>query len=307
MMNWLVSRMAIRYCKTASSIPVWCAYKNMLNLVTVSSPSYYINLFTVLHPVAHLSIHVQSSMSEVDRTCRICRGEATESQPLIHPCKCRGSIKYIHQDCLMEWLNHTNKSTKQCDICNTPYRFRTIYDPNMPKRVPLKDLWNKMLQSLGSWLFRRASILLYSACALQVPIFWKFVGRILTYTIDGRLPSPHFSLLHALLYGAYNLRSRSGHLLTGPEATMYDKAESFLLNTFASGLVHVVIFLIVLVVIFIEHEWVVREEGYTKSLLRQIGKEPRTKLADLLTSLLSGGDENDASREVMINELWIIF
>lgn len=301
MMNWLVLRMAIRYCKTASSIPVWCAYKNMLNLVTVSSPLSYISLFTVLHPVAHLSIHVQSSMSEVDRTCRICRGEATESQPLIHPCKCRGSIKYIHQDCLMEWLNHTNKSTKQCDICNTPYRFRTIYDPNMPKRVPLKDLWNKMLQSLGSWLFRRASILLYSACALQVPIFWKFVGRILTYTIDGRLPSPHFSLLHALLYGAYNLRSRSGHLLTGPEATMYDKAESFLLNTFASGLVHVVIFLIVLVVIFIEHEWVVREEGYTKLLLRQIGKEPRTKLADLLTLLLLGGDENDASREVMIN------
>ena len=26
-------------------------------------------------------------------TCRICRGEATEDNPLFHPCKCRGSIK----------------------------------------------------------------------------------------------------------------------------------------------------------------------------------------------------------------------
>ncbi|ANB14436.1 E3 ubiquitin-protein ligase SSM4 [Sugiyamaella lignohabitans] len=33
-----------------------------------------------------------------DDTCRICRGEASEEEPLYHPCKCSGSIKYVHQD-----------------------------------------------------------------------------------------------------------------------------------------------------------------------------------------------------------------
>ena len=80
-------------------------------------------------------------MSSTDHTCRICRGEATSSQPLYHPCKCRGSIKYIHQDCLMEWLKHSNKSTEKCDICNSPYKFKIIYDPAMPQYIPLDLIW----------------------------------------------------------------------------------------------------------------------------------------------------------------------
>jgi E3 ubiquitin-protein ligase MARCH6 len=30
--------------------------------------------------------------------CRICRSEATPQEPLFHPCKCSGSIKFVHQD-----------------------------------------------------------------------------------------------------------------------------------------------------------------------------------------------------------------
>lgn len=31
-------------------------------------------------------------------TCRICRGEALVDEPLYHPCKCSGSIKFVHQN-----------------------------------------------------------------------------------------------------------------------------------------------------------------------------------------------------------------
>ena len=31
-------------------------------------------------------------------TCRICRGEGSDSEPLFYPCKCSGSIKFVHQD-----------------------------------------------------------------------------------------------------------------------------------------------------------------------------------------------------------------
>ena len=38
-----------------------------------------------------------------------------------HPCKCSGSIKYIHQDCLNRWLQQTKK--EKCDLCNHHYQF----------------------------------------------------------------------------------------------------------------------------------------------------------------------------------------
>ena len=38
--------------------------------------------------------------------CRICYGEdVTNENPLICPCKCKGSMKYIHYECLKNWLN----------------------------------------------------------------------------------------------------------------------------------------------------------------------------------------------------------
>ena len=33
--------------------------------------------------------------------CRVCHGESEAEHPLFHPCKCSGSIKYVHQDCLL--------------------------------------------------------------------------------------------------------------------------------------------------------------------------------------------------------------
>lgn len=30
--------------------------------------------------------------------CRVCRSGETEDQPLFYPCKCSGSIRYVHQD-----------------------------------------------------------------------------------------------------------------------------------------------------------------------------------------------------------------
>ena len=38
--------------------------------------------------------------------CRICYGDdTTEDNPLICPCICKGSMKYIHYECLKNWLN----------------------------------------------------------------------------------------------------------------------------------------------------------------------------------------------------------
>ena len=68
-------------------------------------------------------------------TCRICRGEGLQEEPLFYPCKCSGSIQFVHQSCLMEWLAHSQK--KHCELCKTPFRFTKLYHPQMPSTVPL--------------------------------------------------------------------------------------------------------------------------------------------------------------------------
>ena len=76
----------------------------------------------------------QKSVDEAD-TCRICRGEGSEEEPLFYPCKCSGSIKFVHQSCLMEWLSHSQK--KHCELCKTAFHFTKLYHPQMPNTVPL--------------------------------------------------------------------------------------------------------------------------------------------------------------------------
>ena len=40
------------------------------------------------------------------KLCRICYGDdSTIDNPLIYPCICKGSMKYIHYECLKNWLN----------------------------------------------------------------------------------------------------------------------------------------------------------------------------------------------------------
>ncbi|RWS29316.1 E3 ubiquitin-protein ligase MARCH2-like isoform X2 [Leptotrombidium deliense] len=46
--------------------------------------------------------------------CRICY-ESTPIDDLIAPCKCKGSVGYVHEACLVRWylINRVNK----CDLC----------------------------------------------------------------------------------------------------------------------------------------------------------------------------------------------
>ncbi|CCE72676.1 Piso0_000266 [Millerozyma farinosa CBS 7064] len=226
-------------------------------------------------------------MSDTEKSCRVCRGEGTESQPLLHPCKCRGSIKYIHQNCLMEWLKHSNKSTKKCDICNTPYQFRTIYDQNMPKRIPVKLIWDKLLSIFLSTSVKTLSLFLYVTCLIvQVPLYWKFIGRIYTWVIDGSLPSANPTFIGALLFGELDLQQYD--LPSDSAKRLIFQLRKFVDYTYFSGVRYILVCIIVHLALFVEHEWVIRDEGYTKLLLKNIGREPRTKLVDMLQEVLAG-------------------
>ena len=50
-------------------------------------------------------------------TCRIC----LEEGDLIQPCNCTGTTAYVHEKCLMKWLNTSNRS--DCEICKYEYEY----------------------------------------------------------------------------------------------------------------------------------------------------------------------------------------
>ncbi|KAL9908267.1 E3 ubiquitin-protein ligase MARCHF6 [Glossina fuscipes fuscipes] len=79
--------------------------------------------------------------------CRVCRCEAQSDRPLFYPCVCTGSIKYIHQDCLMQWMRYSHK--EYCELCGHRFSFQPIYSPDMPRVLPLRDVIGGLLTAIA--------------------------------------------------------------------------------------------------------------------------------------------------------------
>ena len=75
---------------------------------------------------------------DAEQECRICRGEATPQQPLAHPCKCSGSMHWVHQACLLQWIQLS--SARRCEVCGVDFRYQPVYLPGTPSKLPLHEL-----------------------------------------------------------------------------------------------------------------------------------------------------------------------
>ena len=49
--------------------------------------------------------------------CRFC---FESSEPLINPCKCDGSLKFVHKKCLETWIQTSRHL--ECNVCKTPFK-----------------------------------------------------------------------------------------------------------------------------------------------------------------------------------------
>ena len=158
--------------------------------------------------------------------CRICRGEASDEQPLFYPCKCSGSIRYVHQDCLMEWLSHSKK--KYCELCKTSFRFTKLYDSSMPATLPLPLFLRQLIYHAVSTFSRWARYTLVSVvwlvclpwCIRQVwrGLFWLADGSWLSEADVQRFNMGQSTTTRAL--GAQSTSSLDDHGSTGPHISM---------------------------------------------------------------------------------------
>ena len=61
----------------------------------------------------------KKSLTRDHCVCRICHEEEKDVQSLLAPCKCSGSLSYVHQECLSKWL--MSSKLQACEICHEKY------------------------------------------------------------------------------------------------------------------------------------------------------------------------------------------
>ncbi|XP_067297906.1 uncharacterized protein marchf1 isoform X2 [Pseudorasbora parva] len=59
--------------------------------------------------------------------CRICHCEGDEECPLITPCHCTGSLRFVHQSCLHQWIKSSD--TRCCELCKYDFIMETHLKP----------------------------------------------------------------------------------------------------------------------------------------------------------------------------------
>ncbi|KAL4917210.1 hypothetical protein BDW62DRAFT_184386 [Aspergillus aurantiobrunneus] len=155
-------------------------------------------------------------------TCRICRGEATEQDQLYYPCKCSGSIRFVHQPCLVQWLAHSQK--KHCELCKTPFHFTKVYDPDMPDSLPtvlfMKQLSIHCIRTVITWL---RWVLVAFVWLGWLPWSMRAIWRALFWLADGRWSSGDAS--QQGFHGGYQGHNVSASLSDATMATSSMAAE----------------------------------------------------------------------------------
>ena len=96
------------------------------------------NVFTDPHNLdANKNLHDDTLVSIADDTatvasegvkCRYCLvNDTLNNEPLISPCHCCGTSKFVHQSCLEKWL--TLRNLDGCEVCKMEYRTKWVHRP----------------------------------------------------------------------------------------------------------------------------------------------------------------------------------
>ena len=74
-------------------------------------------------PSEAMKQHLRTRFHSSEKQCRIClESEETDDNRLIAPCRCTGSSKYVHRDCLQQWrCTRRDTAWSRCTVCLQSY------------------------------------------------------------------------------------------------------------------------------------------------------------------------------------------
>ncbi|KAK0408183.1 hypothetical protein QR680_003816 [Steinernema hermaphroditum] len=93
-----------------------------------------------------------SSIMDSVEECRICYLPSTDDQPLLHPCLCRGTQKYIHEACILRFDELNPNRGLQCSVCGYRYRFPS---KSLSYRIRLQLILTIYSIAMGSFLYAK--------------------------------------------------------------------------------------------------------------------------------------------------------
>ncbi|RZC53204.1 hypothetical protein C5167_012055 [Papaver somniferum] len=79
-----------------------------------------------------------------------------------------GSIKFVHQDCLLQWLNYSN--ARQCEICRYPFSFSPVYAENASRLSIAKFALGIVIKGCHNVQYLMRLPFVLSAWLLIVPV-----------------------------------------------------------------------------------------------------------------------------------------
>lgn len=85
---------------------------------------------------SRLHTNVYNSLTNSPKhLCRICFESDIENN-LIVPCKCEGSIKYVHRKCIEQWIISIKVpiDKAKCEICKTKFKIKHIKPSHLTKK-----------------------------------------------------------------------------------------------------------------------------------------------------------------------------
>lgn len=128
--------------------------------------------------------------TEDDPICRFCFEGTEDSNPLIDPCQCIGSIKYVHVNCIRRWRANTANEEwiSRCQLCLTDF---VVYlrwpKEDLPRDVPFFHLLTRRHYVLTSMVYY-----LHLTFISFYPIILPYLPKPkLQPVVDQILPNPY--------------------------------------------------------------------------------------------------------------------
>ncbi|GMR36046.1 hypothetical protein PMAYCL1PPCAC_06241, partial [Pristionchus mayeri] len=78
-----------------------------------------------------------SVLNSDSKTCKFCYGTESDGSEWLHPCKCSGSLMWVHANCFELWLTNAPPAQQiRCLMCNYSYKKRLVLLPPSEWRLP---------------------------------------------------------------------------------------------------------------------------------------------------------------------------
>ncbi|VDK44755.1 unnamed protein product [Anisakis simplex] len=140
-------------------------------------------------PCAHLTPNSAVSLSSMGRpVCRICHlVNETCRNPLVSPCRCSGTMQFVHIGCLVHWLEISAKKMypqPRCELCGYNYKRHPCVDL---KRVHVPRIDVKDVTLNGVFLF---ALVVMVVCAVLGVHFLRVTDQYRSLRLYRVSPTP---------------------------------------------------------------------------------------------------------------------